>query len=115
MSRDQIETMSKEDRQTASIQLSQYGIYLQRLLNREKARLSWCNATISKIAASHWEEYSEFLKFDVKIYKIAKEYPSLDKAIRIRNHAQIRIDELDSISQLIKHLSDMMMRSTYGA
>lgn len=115
MSRDQIEAMSKEDKHIASIQLSQYAVYLQRLVNRERARLSWSNAVINKLASSHWEEHDKFLSYEIKIAKISKEYDIVDKAIKIRNHAQIRIDELDSVANLIKHLSDMMMRSTYGA
>lgn len=114
MTRDQIESMSREDRCTASIQLSQYAIYLQRLVNREKARLSWSNAIINKLGAAHWEQFDKFLSYEIKIAKISKEYDLMDKSIKIRNHAQIRIDELDSVANLIKHLSDMMMRSTYG-
>jgi hypothetical protein len=47
------------------------------------------------------------------MYKIAAENPTMQKAIKIKNHAVVRIDELDSISLLIKHFSDMMMRSSY--
>lgn len=114
MTRDQIEAMSKEDKCIASIQLSQYAVYLQRLVNREKARLSWSNAVINKLASLHWEEHDKFLSYEIKIAKISKEYEIVDKTIKIRNHSQIRIDELDSVANLIKHLSDMMMRSTYG-
>lgn len=113
MPRDQIESLSKEDRFTAAIQLSQYTIYLQRLINRERARLSWCNAIINSVGAAHWEEHSDFLKFEIKIAKLAREHTTIERAMKIRNHAQIRIDELDGVAQLIKHLSDMIMRSTY--
>ena len=114
MTRDQIEAMSREDRCTASIQLSQYAVYLQRLVNREKARLSWAIAVTNKLVSSHWEEHDKFLSYEIKVAKISREYDIVEKAVKIRNNAQIRIDELDSVAGLIRHLSDMMMRSTYG-
>ena len=113
MDRDSIEAMSKEDRYTASLRLAQFGIYLQRLINREKARINWAHSTMYSVASKYWDNYGEMVKADIKIYKIAAENPTVDKVIRIKNNAQIRVDELDGISNLIKHFSDMMMRSTY--
>ena len=113
MDRDSIEAMSKEDRYTASLRLAQFGIYLQRLVNREKARINWAQSTMYNVASKYWDNYGEMVKADIKIYKIAAENPTVDKVIRIKNNAQIRVDELDGISNLIKHFSDMMMRSTY--
>ena len=113
MSRDELDSLSKEDRYTASLRLAQFAIYVQRLANREKARVSWSNAILHKLAANRWDDYDSYTKGEIKMYKIAAENPTMQKAIKIKNHAIVRIDELDNISLLIKHFSDMMMRSSY--
>lgn len=113
MSQDELGVMSKEDRYTASLRLAQFSIYVQRLINREKSRQSFATAAINKAAAPRWDSFSEYLSYEIKVQKLAKESPLIDKAIRIRNNAKIRIEELDNLAMLIKHFSEMMMRSSY--
>lgn len=114
MDRDYIEALSKEDRYNIAIRLAQISFYVQRLVNREKARMSWAENTIQHIAAKHWGDFSEYLKADIKIELIARENVTLDKVIKIRNHARIRVDDLDGLSAIIKHIAEIMSRSAYG-
>ncbi len=113
MDRDDLEAMSREDRHTAALRLSQFSIYVQRLINRERARINWASSVINSVASKYWDNYSEMIKADIKIYKIAAENPTVDKAIKIRNNAQIRVDELDGVALLVRNFSDIMMRSSY--
>lgn len=114
LSKDELDVMSREDRYTASLRLAQFSIYIQRLMNREKSRQSFATAALNKAAAPRWESFSEYLNYEIKIQKLAKESPIIDKAIRIRNNARIRIEELEGVAGLIKHFSEMMMRSSYN-
>lgn len=114
MDREYIEALSKDQCNSIAIELTQYGLYIQRLYNREKARLSFCNNTINKAAATVWHNYSEYMKYDMKIYLIAQENPTVDKAIKIRNHAQIRLDDLDGLARIIEHMAGVISRSGYG-
>lgn len=114
MDRDYIEALSREDRYTIAIRLSQISFYLQRLVNREKARITWAETTIYSIAAKYWGDFSEYLKADIKIHLIAKENTTLSKLIKVRNNAKIRVDDLDGLSGIIRHIADILHRSAYG-
>ncbi len=114
MDRDYIEALSREELYSIAVELNQFALYIQQLENREKARITFCNSTINSVAAQHWNSYSDYLKYDLKINLIAKENSTLDKAIRIRNNAQVRVDELSGIADSIRSLASTLSRSAYG-
>lgn len=114
MSRDYIEALPKEERYSIAIKLAQSSFYIQRLVNREKARVSWCNSCINSMCAKHWDEFDKWLKADIKIHLIAKEHKIIDKIIRIRNNAQVHVDNLDHLSGSLKYMADLLSRSAYG-
>ncbi len=114
MEREYIEKLSREECNEIAIQLSQYSLYMHRLANREKARLSFCTNIINQSCAKVWSNYNEYLKADLKIYLIAQENPLVEKALKIRNHSQIRLDDLDGLARMIENLSSTISRSAYG-
>lgn len=113
MDRDYLEALSREQKLSIALQLSQYAAYIQRMQNREKARLSFANGIIANIAAKHWFEYDKFLKYDVRVELIAKENPTMSKAIKLKNNADLRIVLLDDIARSVRHISDILTRYSY--
>jgi len=114
MSRDYIESLSRNDREEIAMQLAQHSMYIQRLFNRERARVKFCNASLSNICAGEWENYRHIFKDEMKIAAIARENVAASKLLRIKNHAEIRMQDLEGLPKIIDHLSDLLMRSAYG-
>jgi len=114
MSRDYIESLSREDRESIAMQLAQQAMHVQRLFNREKARVSFCNSSLSNVCASEFENYKHIWKDDMKIAAIARENAVARKLLVIKNHAEIRMHDLEGLPKIIDHLSNLLMRSAYG-
>lgn len=114
MSRDYIESLSRNDREEIAMQLAQYSMYIQRLSNRERARVKYCNASLSNICAGEWDNYKHIFKDEMKMAAIARENGVAAKLLKIKNHAEIRVQDLEGLPRIIEHLSDLLMRSAYG-
>lgn len=114
MTRDYIESLSRDDREGISMLLAQQAMYVQRLINRERARVSWCNASLYHICAPEWENYKFWKNDDLKIAAIARENEVAKKLLRIKNHAHIRLLDLEGMPRIIEHLSNVLRSSAYG-
>lgn len=114
MSRDYIESLSRNDREEIAMQLAQHSMYVQRLYNRERARVKFCNASLSNIYAGEWQNYQHIFKDEMKMAAIARENSAAAKLLKVKNHAEIRVQDLEGLPKIIDHLSDLLMRSAYG-
>ncbi len=114
MSRDYIEALSREEREEIAIQLTQQAMYIQRLFNRERARVSFCDASIHNVCAKEWDNYNHVFKHDMRVAVISRENKVVEKLLKIKNHAKVRMDSLDGVTSIIRHLSDLLIRSAYG-
>jgi hypothetical protein len=114
MSRDYIESLDRDERSLIALRLAQYSLYVQRLINRERARVSFCDATIRNICARDWINYDKYFQYDIRVAAIALENDVISKVLKIKNHAQIRVLDLENVPFSIKHISDILMRSNYG-
>jgi len=114
MSRDYIESLDRDERSLIALRLAQYSLYVQKLINRERARVSFCDATIRSICARDWVNYDKYFQYDIRVAAIALENEVIKKILKIKNHAQVRVLDLENIPFTIKHISDILMRSNYG-
>lgn len=106
LSKDELDKMSPETCEEIAIELTQYSIFIQRELNRERSRLNWCEAYIYNIASKYWEDYDKYLKAEIKIPLIAKENPTLQKLLSLKAKLTSLIVNLDHIPMLIKGYAD---------
>lgn len=107
-----IQSLSAEDCWEKSVTLAQYAIYIQRQTNKEKARLKWCNASIMRLCAKEWDNYNKYLPIDVRIETIALNNEAVEKISRIRNHADVKLANLENVAALIKYYSDVMIEGS---
>lgn len=114
MSRDYIESLSREDRESIAMQLAQQAMHVQRLFNRERARVSFCLSSLSNVCAGEWDNYKHIWKDDMKMAAIARENSVAQKLLKIKNHAEIRMHDLEGLPKIIDHLSNLLIRSAYG-
>ncbi len=93
-----------------SFRLARYSLYIQRLYNRDMAKKTWAEAAIVKAAASCWKDYSDYIKYDIKIALIAKENEYVNKLNSIISYATQRTQRMEYLSAGVKHMSDILIR-----
>jgi hypothetical protein len=116
MTRDQIEKLSNEDCGQIAYRLSQFAFHLQRLNNREHARLAWANAKLNDSIASEVGGFDKFMKHEMKISLLKQNNSAVKSVADILTYAEQRIQRLNFLSASIKNLADVLLankRSKY--
>lgn len=106
MTRDQIDKLNPLDCSEISTRLQQFGLYIQRQYNLEQSRYSWATAEITKYSSDKLEQISGYVKYENKLYLIAKTDEYMSKLLAIRDYAQTRLDRLTYLASSIKNLAD---------
>jgi len=110
MNKDKILKLSCLECGALGLRLSQYALYIQRLSNAESSRMTWANTQIINACASCWSNYSDYIKYDMKIAIIAKENEYVSKLNSIISYAKQRINRLEYVSSGIKYMSEILVR-----
>ena len=116
MTRDQIEKLSSEDCGQIAYRLGQFAFYLQRLHNREHARLAWGNNKLNNTIATEINSFDKFMKHEVKVALIKQTNEFAKSVGKIISYTEQRIQRLNFIASSLKNLSDIMIankRSKY--
>lgn len=104
-----IQRYTPEECVEAAAKLAQYAITIQRVINKESCRVKWCSAIIDRICAREWNNYDQYMKANLKVESIARGNDAVNKLIKLRNNAQVKMENLFNISSLIKYYSDVMI------
>ena len=109
LKRSEIDKMSDTDCFFASYQLARHILYIQRKINKESARVKWCNATTNTIASKKWDEFSNCWKTDIRLQMIIRNNDFLEKVNVVKNNAEQRTERLNNIVINLKYMSDTLM------
>lgn len=104
-----IERLTSENCFEIAARLIQYAIHLQRLINKESCRMKWCNAIIERVCAREWNNYDQYMKANMKMELIARENEMVNRMIKLRNRASIKLENLNNIGALVRYYSDVMI------
>jgi len=116
MNRTQIEKLSSEDCVQIAYRLDQTAFYIQRLYNREQARILWAQNELNSILATQIDSYNKYWKHEMKVAMIVKQDPYAAKLHKIVNYATQRTQRLTNMAFLLSNLSNTMkanQRSKY--
>ena len=116
MNRDQIEKLSAEDCGQIAYRLSQFAFYIQRLHNREQARLTWANNKLSDSISSEINSFDKYMKHEMKVSLLKKTNENVKAVADIASYAEQRIQRLNFVASSIKSLADVLIynkRSKY--
>lgn len=105
MNKDVIEKLTAERALSISIRLSQYSIYITRLLNKEKGRKVWATDELNRIIAKSINEYDKYMKSEYKVASIIQENAAAKVLSDITTYANQRIERLNEIASGINSLS----------
>lgn len=105
---EQIQKLTPDQCAEYSYVLAQYSAYVQKIYNRESAKHSWLENKIEELCCSHWNEYSDYIKYPMKIKLISRDNDVIQKLIRLLNFTKQKMIRLDYIPSSIKVLSDKL-------
>ena len=106
MNRSQIEVLSAEDAFGIALRLSQYSFYLQREMNRERARITWANKELTSAVSGEIGQYSDsYLKNDAKVALICKENNVAKQLSDIQVFAEQRVERLQELASGLRNIS----------
>jgi hypothetical protein len=88
--------------------LSQYAFYIQRLFNRETARVIWAKQELTDVISKSLVEYDKYMKFDTKVALIIKENGYANSVQKIVIYAEQRAKRLEFLSTSIKNIGEAM-------
>ncbi len=116
MNRNVIEKLSREDCSQIAYRLSQFSFYVQRLYNREQARIAWAQTNLDDIIGEKSTQYDKYTKYEAKVALIKKTDSSAKALGQIVVYAEQRSQRLAFLAKSITNLSDVMIanqRSKY--
>lgn len=111
MSRDEIEAMSSSQCAAVAYQLAQYGLYIQRMSNRERSRVTWAENSLKAVIAKSLDSYSQYMKHEAKVELICCENESARKLKNVISYSEQRFERLTYTAQGIKYLADIMINN----
>ena len=109
MSRPQMEKLSQEDCAQIAYVLSSYAFYLQRMHNREIARITWAKSMLKDALADSVDQYHvKFSTYDERKSKAIKHDEYANNINKIMTYAQTRADRLTFLSNGIRYIVEAM-------
>lgn len=108
LTRQELEKMTDHECFMAAYNIGQQILYIQRKLNKESARVKWCAATLNALVSNRWNNYSEMIKYEIKVNMIIKEDDFLESVNKLKNMAEQRIERLNNITINLKYMSDIL-------
>lgn len=108
MDRNDITKLSGEDCAAIAYRLAQFSLYTQRLINRDKARITWVKSQLASFITND-SDYDKFRKFEVAVELLAKSNTAVARLAKIHTWGQQRIDRLEYVATGLKTLSDVMV------
>jgi len=109
MDRQAIESLSSEDCGQVAYRLIQAGLFIQRNINREEARIVWAKASLQEIINKSVQTFDKFVKYEIRVATIVKDDEAAQKLNKIIPYAEQRVKRLAYIATSLKNLSDIML------
>ena len=107
MPRTHMEKLTLEQCAEAALLLGGFSFHVQRLYNREIARVNWANSSLKALVAGRESQYSG--SWESQYNQAIKEDGYTSKMRRIMVYAQQRADRLTYLSNSIKNMSDLFI------
>lgn len=110
---ERLSLMTAEECAETAFKLSQYGLFIQKEINRHKAVFSWAESSIVKIIATRLNDYgTQYTPYLIKRAMAIKENPmatELEKIQVLTNNNLLSLEEMprriESMVQSLKELS----------
>jgi hypothetical protein len=99
--------MSAVELGEAAFILRQFSFHLQRAVNRELSRVTWCEENIKAVIAKTVHTYRG-VSFEERKLQAVRENDAAAKVDKLRVHAKLRVDRVSFLSAKAGDLSEML-------
>ncbi len=113
LSHEELSKMTGEQCSEASVLLNSFSFHLCRVINKEKAKLRWCNERILKTIANNLQEYRYFSP-DERMALCIKDNDYAQKIKKLYNLIQARLDRIEYLPIRIEKVSDSLSNLSYA-
>lgn len=97
--------MSADELASSAFILDQYALFLQRQINREKAKTNWAKSNLDVVVAENGQNFDKYTKYELRIATIIKENDIARNLNQIIVKATTRLDELDFVATRIASMA----------
>lgn len=109
MKRNVLEKLSPQDCAEIAYILSSYAFYLQKMYNREVARISWGKSTMRDVLAGQTQQYhTKFSSYEERKAQAVKGDGFASNLDKIMVYAQTRADRLTFLSNGIRNMVEVL-------
>ena len=110
---DTLQTLTAEECLSYAYELHTYGEYLESVKAKENIVLEWADSSLWYIISTVMNQYGgQYTKWQEKYYSAIRENPLAGDILKIKNHAEARVnllsgkaDRIQSMAQLLNSLS----------
>jgi hypothetical protein len=106
---DDITALTEEQCFGYSYELYAHSEYIERIKEREKSILEWADSSIWYIICSAVNQYGDkYTKWQEKYFLAVKENPLASDILKVKNHAQARINSISNYSDNLKKMAELL-------
>lgn len=109
MTREEIEGLGPTDCAEISIRLNQFGFHLQRLYNREQARVEWAKSNLNKAVSKEYQNFGNIYNHDIKVATIVEQNEYAKSLYDIVTYATQRSKRLQFLANSLNNLGKVFM------
>ena len=95
-----------------------YSLFLRKELDRNRARLEWCNETINKNVAKTYAAYSEYMKYEIRKKSVSLNDTFISKVTDLKEKIWSTIivveDKIKDISVMCDIFRDYAKRKAFS-
>ena len=102
---EQLNKLTSEECVNYAYILESYALYLQRIINKENARLNWLNDKLEHLICDKLNQYDQYMKHEFKVKLIAKENTVVANLLQQINLSKQKIARLDFVAPSIKAIA----------
>lgn len=120
LTHEQLQNLSPQVCAEYAFLLSQYGLYIQTISNKEHGNLKWYNNKLIRIVCDKLPQYGDkFTKHEVRLALIAKDNQVVQGLLSSINLTEQKIERLQFIGASLKNMADSLhnlqrAKTTYG-
>lgn len=104
VTRDELNTLSREECLNRAFILSQHSFNIQLQYNTESARVKWANTLLGKIASNVDYANGKWVNFEEKKLKAAINDDAAGRLLDIKNYAEARMTHLEFLASSLNNM-----------
>ena len=109
MTSETLKSLTGEECLVYAYELHSYGEYLESVRAKQKTVLEWADSSIWYIISTVMHNYGgQYAKWQEKYFGAIRENPLASEILKIKNHAEARVEMLDGKAARVQNMADIL-------